>query len=443
MNILKYGAASTPHPATHCQLPTLLAFSKSNNFFAKYFSPSLQSISRCLHRKLPTIILTLLCIKPVEFNSRIPASTIGYPVIPLHQASNPIFLRFINSISNSNSIFTSSKQAYPGTLQNLTTNPDELNQPIYPNSNVFDIVNIFQNTGNRDKIQSTSSSPTKYNGIYFFDVKCGDNSNKLLEDYELFPGKIMVNLVELPDIVKKETSIQLFSNNSGIKITWPKFYYDSSQGEITWTIVRQDMANFNKVTRTYDINSKELNIVGDNIVYIDREIRSFDKYQYTISGTFYFNSSTSSNSKINVNGENLNVDLSLRIGGFTTEIVFICFGYTTRFPFGRFNTTATNLKLFAPKLLRSNLNETTKNLFAEQLLLNNPVPNGYTTEEWLSKIQTWPKGRGECVSKDGNTETFGRNLTQSNENIFANTTNQLSRKQTYVALARARFRPNR
>ena len=33
----------------------------------------------------PVINLDLLCIKPVLFNSRIPASTIGYPVSPLHQ----------------------------------------------------------------------------------------------------------------------------------------------------------------------------------------------------------------------------------------------------------------------------------------------------------------------------------------------------------------------
>ena len=271
----------------------------------------------------------------------------------------------------------------------------------------------------------------------------GSSGNENLTGLSLFPGQILVNLVELPDIRQRDTTIELATNNSSIKITWPRYYYNSEQGEITWTIVRQDMANFTKVTRTYDINSTEITIIGSNVVYIDREIRQFDKYVYTISGEFKFNSDTSDNSMLSINGVRRYANLSLEIPGFTTEIVFVCFGYTSRFPFGRFNTTSTNLKLFAPKLLRSDLNQTTKNLFASQLLLTNPPPAGYTEQQWLDQIQTWPKGRGACVDENGNTETFGRNLTQSNENIFANTTNQLSKKQTYVALARSRFRPNR
>ena len=35
------------------------------------------------------------------------------------------------------------------------------------------------------------------------------------------------------------------------------------------------------------------------------------------------------------------------------------------------------------------------------------------------------------------------NLTQVNENIYANTTNQLSRKQIYNLLSKSRFRPDR
>ena len=41
---------------------------------------------KCLHKKLATTILIRLCIKPVSFNCRIPASTIGYPVCPEHHA---------------------------------------------------------------------------------------------------------------------------------------------------------------------------------------------------------------------------------------------------------------------------------------------------------------------------------------------------------------------
>lgn len=128
------------------------------------------------------------------------------------------------------------------------------------------------------------------------------------------------------------------------------------------------MASLAEITRTYTINSSEISNVNENIVFIDTEIRRFDKYQYTISGVFNFNSFVTINSVVS------NYNLSLNINAFTTDIVFICFGYTRRFPFGRFNTTTTNLKLYVPKLLRSNLNSTTKEFFKSQLLLTNPVP---------------------------------------------------------------------
>ena len=40
----------------------LIFKSKSNNLAAKYLSPNLQSINKCLVKKLATIILTLLCM---------------------------------------------------------------------------------------------------------------------------------------------------------------------------------------------------------------------------------------------------------------------------------------------------------------------------------------------------------------------------------------------
>ena len=119
----------------------------------------------------------------------------------------------------------------------------------------------------------------------------------------------------------------------------------------------------------------------------------------------------------------------------------MCKGYTNRFPFGRFNTTSTNFKLFAPKLLRTDINETTRNLFASQLLLTNPVPTGYagTEKDWLNQMDSWPGGRGSCGD---NVIISGQN-TQVNENIYANTSDQLSKKQIYNFLSKSRFRPDR
>src|SRR5512136_1486751 len=68
LNTLKYGAASVPVPAAHCQPPLFADGSPSTRYRMKYFSPLRQSISRSLVRKEAVIILARLCIQPVEFS---------------------------------------------------------------------------------------------------------------------------------------------------------------------------------------------------------------------------------------------------------------------------------------------------------------------------------------------------------------------------------------
>ena len=97
-----------------------------------------------------------------------------------------------------------------------------------------------------------------------------------------------------------------------------------------------------------------------------------------------------------------------------------------------------------PKLLRTDINPTTKELFKHDLLLVNPTPDGVTEEYHLeNNITSWPGGRGACKNVNGDQETFGRTLTQTSENIYANTSNNLSRKQIYNLLSKSRFRPDR
>ena len=231
----------------------------------------------------------------------------------------------------------------------------------------------------------------------------------------IFPGTIQVNLVELPDIDPSTVVQTLDEGNRFVKITWPKYYYDKeTQGDITWTIVRQDMTSFKTLTRTYTSNSSEITEVGDNIEYIDREIRKLDKYQYTVSGVFNYTSN------VTINNISKEYSLSLNVNGFTTDTIFTCFGYTFRFPFGRYNTTSTNLKLFAPKLLKSNVTKETRELFAKQLLITHPNPdlNLYPTDlEWLEYKfpdgSTWPNGLGLCTEVESNTT-----LASTNQNIL-------------------------
>ena len=299
------------------------------------------------------------------------------------------------------------------------------------------IQSVISNGPLVDKTPSTNTTPTPYNGIYYFDIQSSDNplSNPTLKNLIIYPGTIQVNLVELPDIIYDPDETKLRPDNKSIIISWPRYYFDNSQGKITWTIVRQDMATLvEEEPKYYDRNSTEISIVGDKIQFIDTKIRIYDKYQYTVSGEFVYEPS------INVNTIPKTPRLSLSITGFTTDTIFVCSGYTNRFPFGRFNTTSTNFKLFAPKLLRTDITPTTKKLFASQLLLTNPAPPGVTDEYHLeNNITSWPGGRGSCGD---NVIISGQN-TQVNENIYANTSDQLSKKQIYNFLSKSRFRPDR
>ena len=56
-----------------------------------------------------------------------------------------------------------------------------------------------------------------------------------------------------------------------------------------------------------------------------------------------------------------------------------------------------------------------------------------------NNITSWPGGRGSCGD---NVIISGQN-TQVNENIYANTSDQLSKKQIYNFLSKSRFRPDR
>ena len=77
MNTRKYGAASVPVPAHHCQPCWLLATSASTNCSKNHFAPHCHGRCRSLTRNEAAIIRTRLCMKPVALSWRIPASTIG------------------------------------------------------------------------------------------------------------------------------------------------------------------------------------------------------------------------------------------------------------------------------------------------------------------------------------------------------------------------------
>ena len=98
-------------------------------------------------------------------------------------------------------------------------------------------------------------------------------------------------------------------------------------------------------------------------------------------------------------------------GSFTTDEIIVC--KNNKFEFGRYNTTSTNLKLFRP------------------LLLNRP-------EGQQDKFGNQSAG-GSCL---GNIFS-GSTRISSTQNIYANTSNQLTKKETYVLLSKQQYRPFR
>ena len=97
-------------------------------------------------------------------------------------------------------------------------------------------------------------------------------------------------------------------------------------------------------------------------------------------------------------------------GSFTTQELIVC--KNNKFEFGRYNTTSTNLKLFRPLLL---------------------------TREGGQKDENGRQSGGRCI---GNIFS-GSTRISSSQNIYANTSNQLTKKQTYVLLSKQQYRPFR
>ena len=123
-----------------------------------------------------------------------------------------------------------------------------------------------------------------------------------------------------------------------------------------------------------------------------------------VSGTYEYNFKRT-------RGDSALYKLSMPFGSFTTDELIVC--KNNKFEYGRYNTTATNLKLYRP------------------LLLN--------TSEGQKDQNGRQSAGGLCL---GNIFT-GSTRISSSQNIYANTTNQITKKQTYVLLSKQQFRPFR
>ena len=300
---------------------------------------------------------------------------------------------------------------YPFTIPSTVAQPQNLTT-LYANS---------------DNV-STSTTFDRYKGykrfskLYAVKIKGDDieQTNINFRNRTIFPETILINCVELPPPVQVNNfNDMLAGDNTFVKLVWKGYNFDYSQGDfrsqlgnvgnIIWKIERfQTQLEIKKkifegiIEPDGGNNDNGFNL--STYTYIDKNIRIYDKYTYTVSGTFVYDFLRT---KTDIN----KYTLELPFGSFSTQELIVC--KNNKFEFGRYNTTSTNLKLFRP------------------LLINK---KGGQKDEYGKQT-----AGGVCL---GNIFS-GSTRISSSQNIYANTTNQTTKKQTYVLLSKQQFRPFR
>ena len=174
------------------------------------------------------------------------------------------------------------------------------------------------------------------------------------------------------------------------------------KGDICWTVTRENIATGETIIL---LDESPISPINNEYIFKDSNVKIYDKLFYKVNGVFKWRPDESSDY------------LTLSVKGFTTNTVFVC--KNNKFQYGRYNTTSTNLKLYRPLLIREQGGQCDND--------NNCVG-------------------GACrglVNGEMQTIYVPNSKIQSSNNIYANTSNQLTQKQIYVLLANANFRPFR
>tara|TARA_B100000900_G_scaffold413084_1_gene436224 strand:+ start:4972 stop:8796 length:3825 start_codon:yes stop_codon:yes gene_type:complete len=286
-----------------------------------------------------------------------------------------------------------------------------------------------------------------WNNLYDIQIKFFDDGtnglrqqNPDLNNTIIGPTDLKVLLVNIPNLnyitpVNEEgypdISVKLNSDNTSFELNWKGFEflqedvsfnkteaYGGKVGkkiEIIWNIQRESTTTAEVVTLLSGTSHPNLNynVVGDEIIYtfIDKTVRIFDKYKYRISGVCRWSGLADLLLRDGLITELSDAPTapSFNINGFVTDEIFIC--KNNRFPYGRFNTTATNLKLYRPLLLRT---------VGQRDQFGNVIGGD------CSVVQ---KSRPNVLSDGG-----------SNNNIYINTADQMTRKETFKRLSTLRLK---
>mgnify|MGYP003641909688 FL=1 len=265
-------------------------------------------------------------------------------------------------------------------------------------------------------IEDTDLSPIRdsYNGHFNFNLQAWNNdlNNGVFKGTIFSPASLKVLLVELPEISQIFQSgnpnfrDMVNDTNTAINIKWNSFYFSSnsnwvtSQSDVYWTIKK---INISSGQGNVILSDKQLDLNGNNeYEFTDTDLKIFEKFRYIVTGKFRWTE---------IQNINDNQYLEIGINGFITPDCFIC--KNNRFKYGRFNTTSTNLKLFRPLLI--NTSEGQEDRFG------NKTCGGGCSDPSRPSLSLYQS----------------RSKISSSNNIYANTTNQLSKKQTYVLLAKS------
>ena len=314
---------------------------------------------------------------------------------------------------------------YPFTMNPAIPKPDKLTTS-YLNSDGKTTNSTFKDYKGYKRFSSLYAleivgTPEDYNNENFVAVpKDPIDPTVIPKGRKIFPNTVILNCVELPPPLQVNNfNDMLAGDNSFTRIVWKGYNFNYSSGgprsqngnsgNILWKIERfQTQLEIRKVVFEGTITPKGgENDNGYNLSiyeFIDTNVRIYDKYTYTVSGIYQYQfKRTRTDTKL--------YTLELDIGSFTTDEFIIC--KNNKFTYGRYNTGATNLKLFRP------------------LLLNKP---GGQVDEYGR-----PSAGGTCPP-----DTFaGSTRISSSQNIYANTSNQVTKKGTYVLLSKQQYRPFR
>ena len=190
---------------------------------------------------------------------------------------------------------------YPFTIPDSVTNPNNL-VTTYHNSDGEITNQTFQNYKGYKRYSKlyaikVSGDENSYNNINFI-------KEQGVSGREIFPTTIIVNCVELPPPVQVNNfNDMLASDNSQVKLVWKGYNFDYSSGNarsqlgnignIVWKIERfQTQLETRKTVFEGQLpTSGGESQNGYNLstyVFNDTNIRIYDKYKYTVSGTFIY-----------------------------------------------------------------------------------------------------------------------------------------------------------